>query len=357
MSASDLFANIPLGPPPKGVKSDFNSPAKDATTLWAINLVSLSFVVITVMIRLYVKRFVSKQKYSWDDGFCLAAMCAAVVHTGVIIKELEYGLGKHMWNIRALSFTQSRLLAMTSANLIIAVSMLLVRISVLALYHRLFSIYETSKKLIYIGYVLSIINAIPEIGVVIGRMVKCTTITAALTDSYCSKRNISIAVTTFASVACLLDVFIYSIAISRLRSLHVNSHKKGQLTVIFAMGLVAVLCSLGNVIFNATQFGTNDQLWYAMWVSVFKTLETNIALTCACATFLPAFWKSKKPAFSWVGSAFRTQSQGSSVQSKNSSSKDSPWKGRGSDEGLVMPHHLDLPDLVHTKSERSDEWS
>lgn len=102
-----------------------------------------------------------------------------------------------MWNIRAMSFTHSWLQAITSANLIIAVSMLLVRISVLALYHHLFSTYDTSKKFIHIGYFLSLLITVPETGVVNGRMVKCTTLLAALSDSYCSKRNISIAVTTF----------------------------------------------------------------------------------------------------------------------------------------------------------------
>ena len=160
------------------------------------------------------------------------------MHTGTIIKDLDYGLGKHMWNIRAMSFNHSRLLAMTSANLIISVNMLLVRISVLALYHRLFSIYESSKKFIYVGYGLSVLIAIPEIGVVIGRMVKCSELLSALTDSYCSKRNISIAVMTFAAAACLVDVFIYSIAIARLRGLHVNKTKRLQLTAVFGMGLL-----------------------------------------------------------------------------------------------------------------------
>lgn len=160
------------------------------------------------------------------------------MHTGTIIKDLDYGLGKHMWDIRALSINRSRLLAMTSANLIIAVNMLLVRIAVLALYHRLFSIYQSSKNFIYMGYFLSVLIAIPEIGVVIGRMVKCSSLLAGLTDSYCSKKNISIAVMTFAAAACIVDVFIYSIAIARLRGLHVNRNKRMQLTAVFAMGLV-----------------------------------------------------------------------------------------------------------------------
>jgi hypothetical protein len=104
-------------------------------------------------------------------------------------------------------------------------------------------------------------------------------------------------------------------------------------------------------------------------------LEANIALTCACATFLPTLWKDQKFIFSRIGSAFRSWSHGSMVKSKNSSHtksgaerdckpndalvlpaylRSNASKGRKSDVALVLPHHLDLPESVHIKSERSD---
>jgi hypothetical protein len=84
---NDLFANFPIEQPPKGVKSDFDSPAKDATTLWVLNLITLTLVITTVLIRFYVKRFVSKQKFSWDDGFCIAAMVNASVSSGSFLSR------------------------------------------------------------------------------------------------------------------------------------------------------------------------------------------------------------------------------------------------------------------------------
>ena len=84
MSNSAMFANFPVGQPPKGVKSDFNSRAEDATTLWVLNFLTLTMVVVTVLVRFYVKRFVSKQKFSWDDGFCLAAMVSTTTITACL---------------------------------------------------------------------------------------------------------------------------------------------------------------------------------------------------------------------------------------------------------------------------------
>jgi hypothetical protein len=127
---------------------------------------------------------------------------------------------------------------MTSANLIITLNMFFVRLSVLGLYYRLFNVYEMSRRLIYVGFAASVIVTIPEAGVAIGRMVKCHTSLAGLTVKYCNKKNTSIAVMTFAIASCALDVFIYSIAISRLRLLHVKRNKKIQLIVVFALGFM-----------------------------------------------------------------------------------------------------------------------
>lgn len=129
---------------------------------------------------------------------------------------------------------------MTSANLIITVNMLFVRLSVLGLYYRLFHVYEASRRLIYVGFIATFVMAIPEAGVAIGRMVKCHTTLAGLTVEYCSKKSTSQAVMAFAIIACVLDVFIYSIAIWRLRTLHVGRNKKVQLVVVFAMGFLYV---------------------------------------------------------------------------------------------------------------------
>lgn len=126
---------------------------------------------------------------------------------------------------------------MLVSNLIIALNMLFVRISILALYHRLFAIYKTSKRLIYLGYGISLLIALPEFGVAIIRIVRCSTALGALTDSYCKQRPNSIMITTFTAVGVLTDIFIYSIAISRIRLVQVKRNKKVQLIVVFAMGL------------------------------------------------------------------------------------------------------------------------
>lgn len=116
--------------------------------------------------------------------------------------------------------------------------MLLVRISILALYHRLFGVCETSKLLVRIGFFLTVLVAVPELGVAIARMIQCQSLVANLTVQICRKKAISTVVMTHAIAGCFVDIFIYSIAISRLRHLRVKRNKKIQVIVIFALGLL-----------------------------------------------------------------------------------------------------------------------
>ncbi|KAF2019661.1 hypothetical protein BU24DRAFT_489572 [Aaosphaeria arxii CBS 175.79] len=350
------LANYPALPPPNGQVSNFDAPAPDATTLWVLGVGSTVVAFCFVVMRLWAKRVIQKLRLSWDDFACILAIIAAIAHECVTLKNLDYGLGKHMWNIRALSFSTSGLLTMTAANLIVSINMFLVRVSVLALYHRLFEVYHTSRKLIYVGYVLSVLIVVPEVGVSIARMAKCNTFIASMMDPYCGAESTSAPVIAFAVAGVLTDLFIYSIAITRVRNLQVNRTKKYYLCFVFAMGFLACVAGVANFIFSAIHFALTDQLWFALWVVIFKILEANIALACACATFLPAFFKAQKPIISSIGSALRIRSShGSSAASKTSKgsvSSESRGTRDSSENNLIYPPKaLQLDDLMRTEKD------
>jgi len=126
---------------------------------------------------------------------------------------------------------------MIASALIITLNMMFVRISVLAFYQRLFGVYETSTKLIYLGYFISVLIAIPEVSVAIARMFRCSDVVAGVTVPFCTKQRSQIPVMTFAIAGVITDIFIYSIAIHRLRQLRVKNSKKFQLATVFGIGL------------------------------------------------------------------------------------------------------------------------
>ncbi|KAF2875751.1 hypothetical protein BDV95DRAFT_562494 [Massariosphaeria phaeospora] len=335
-----------LASPPAGQKSDFDADAPDRTLLWVLGIVSTTIPFVAIGIRLYVKRCLWKQRISWDDGACIAALLAAISHISWMLKNLDYGLGKHLWDVRVVDITYHGVLSMTGSGIALTTHMCLVRISVLALYQRIFYIHQTSRRLIYIGYGICTIVAIADLGLVIARMVKCSGL-KAISEPFCRAKSNSTGLTTIATAYVLTDLFIYMIAIGRLRTLQVNRTKKIHLTVLFAVGLAACLFGLAKLIFMAVHFYSKDDLWYALWVGIFAILEANIALACSCATFLPAFWKGQRPKLVSVGSAFRSHAQGTSSKDNSGHSKPRYSPGRESDEALVEERSIELCEHTH----------
>ncbi|KAF2478405.1 uncharacterized protein BDR25DRAFT_365656 [Lindgomyces ingoldianus] len=270
---------MPAMQPPLGVQSNFDNPRTDGRVLVIVGTVFTVIPFIAVILRLYVRKVVSSQKILWDD-------------------DLDYGLGKHMWDIRALSVTHQRLVSLLVMDDVITAAAYLTRISILLLYYRLFQVYDTSCRLVCIGMTACTLITIPYLGVIITRAVRCTEPTAILTNTFCHTNTISIAVVTFAGLNMITDFFILLIPIHRFWSLNVSKKKKMGLIAIFAAGFLACAFAVVRLIWVCIHFSDKDTLRYALWVGLFAILEVNIALTSNCAIFFPAVWKARKSVFS-----------------------------------------------------------
>ena len=133
---------------------------------------------------------------------------------------------------------------MNATNIPFIVNLAFVRLSVLNLYHHLFGFYRLSKQLIVGGYIGTALVALPDLGVTFGRIKLCGSPGAAnYLVEFCSPSSINIAILTFGIAGVLVDVYIYSIALFRLRTLQVKKEKKMQLMILFGFGLMYVIAT------------------------------------------------------------------------------------------------------------------
>lgn len=63
-----LMANMPVMPPPKGVKSNFDNPQTDGSVLIIVGTIFTILPFLAVVLRLYVRKVISSQQIWWDDG-------------------------------------------------------------------------------------------------------------------------------------------------------------------------------------------------------------------------------------------------------------------------------------------------
>jgi hypothetical protein len=123
------------------------------------------------------------------------------------------------------------------SHYVVLVNMVFIRLAILSLYQRLFGMYRITLRLVYAGYVTIALVALPEFGVAVGRTALCNTSTAPRDATFCSVRNINIALISATTSWMLVDVYIYSISLSRLRILHIQSCRRIQLMMLFGFGL------------------------------------------------------------------------------------------------------------------------
>lgn len=111
----------------------------------------------------------------------------------------------------------------------------MIKISILILYKRLFGIYDTSRRLVYIGIAMVILITIPACGVAIARSVRCDGI-EALTRSLCKTQNVSTVLTIFSVCNMVTDLYTLIIPINRILKLHIDLKRKLGVFAIFVGG-------------------------------------------------------------------------------------------------------------------------
>ncbi|KAI9777987.1 MAG: hypothetical protein M1816_004368 [Peltula sp. TS41687] len=148
-------------PPPPGVEPDFDHPYSRQGLMLGVNFIGLVFVVIFFCVRMWTRLRLTKY-VGWDDYTCVFAMVLVVVHSAGSLELLKHGLGVHAWNIRQSTFNSEEAYKWAVIMFSISIATLaVIKISILLLYRRIFSLERGMKLAIYallcfmVSYVLA----------------------------------------------------------------------------------------------------------------------------------------------------------------------------------------------------------
>lgn len=247
-------------------------------------------------------------------------MVGSIAHTTLCLCVINIGFGRHFWDIRAISLTEAKIRQLSSVDIVYGVVMYFVKMSLLFLYYRLFKVYTTSRKLIYVGMFMCTLITLPYVGIAISRVVVCSSFKINLEHlTYCYTKPVNTSVVTFSTANVINDFYILLIPIMRVRGLHVDSRSKIGLAAIFMVGLAACLMSIVRLIYVAVNFSNNSDPFYrGAQTSIFSAIEMNLAIICCCSIAFPSFYRRGKEV---VSPLLRSISGGRS--SKASSSRES----------------------------------
>ncbi|KAM3075771.1 hypothetical protein ACMFMG_007897 [Clarireedia jacksonii] len=341
-----FWATFPAAPPPEGVKSNFDHPANHDASLIALNTIFLALTIIVVTMRLYAKGAVM-HTLGWDDYTCALAAATSVVHSGVMLSSLQYGFGRHLWDIRAFTLLDVSVVRTIAApSVVYPFVIYLVKVSILLLYLRTFGVNRLVRQLVYIGLLFLTLFYISYIGVSIAVLIYCVSPVSNVTYDVCKNEY---AVLVFQGVFNVCsDFYVFLIPTQCIIRLHVSKGQKIGLLVIFLAGLVTCLVSIARLINLAITFDGPDALWNAALSAEFSIVEINLGIIASCMSTLPGLISNitGSSVFRSIRTFFFSSRGNTTKRSKSTSNTQSNSRGTAPDQPFRSPKstYIELED-------------
>ncbi|KAL4919577.1 hypothetical protein BDW62DRAFT_209552 [Aspergillus aurantiobrunneus] len=279
--------NLPAARPPPGVIPNFDNPPSQQTAIIVLQTVFLSLALLAVCVRVWVRTRVIKL-WGAEDTTCILAACGSIAHMVTYTQTIPLGVGRHMWDVRAITLIDplsNRKLSI--GGITFPWTVCFAKISILLLYKRAFPL-RREITAVWIGIVACAILYVFCIGIAIGSLVHCAEL-SQLNAPYC-RFNSGTMITVQSVINVVTDFYVLLLPVARLVKLQVSRRTKIGLVVTFASGLGACAASLARLINFQVNSNSADVFWTTGRNAQFTIAEMNIAIVVACATSFPVFF-------------------------------------------------------------------
>ncbi|CAG7938544.1 unnamed protein product [Penicillium nalgiovense] len=309
----------PAMPPPPGQTSNFVNPPYTGTKFVVVNSIFLPLAIIGLSVRTWTRVFIVRS-FRCDDYLMIMALISSCILSGVTLEMLNWGLGKHMWDVPEsyLSPMFSKL-NLTSAIFYCAATGF-TKCSILVFYLRIFP----SRNFHIAVWILVFIAVGYSLASVLANIFSCTPVAkswdATITTGHCMNRPAFYFAN--AGLGIFTDFATVVVPIPWLHRLQMPFGQKVAVAVILAMG-----------------WTTTDAL---MWC----TIELNLGIFGGCVTAIRPFVRRYFPRFlglSASGGTSRSRKYGHQLGSFPHSSRPD-FTGRNNQYSATLTSHSKAPD-------------
>ncbi|KAK6332590.1 hypothetical protein TWF730_004249 [Orbilia blumenaviensis] len=277
------YYEIPLAeklswPPPNTI----NPPRKGHYLLPLIGILFAMSTIATAL-RIYTRLFVLRT-FGHDDILILPAYLAALAIIIAEIKSLEAGWGLHVWDFL---LEQARLLVISGyvVQVSVGVCCWLTKMSILLSYLR----FAQGKLRLWVKLSLVFVT-LWSIALLVPMILSCYPphlywdYYVRTPDMKCfSPFQIRILQYTSCSLNIFSDVIILILPLPTVWNLKMPPRQKWTCALIFMLWTVATIAAVLRLANTVTYFQVFDASWYGYDLWVYVTLESNLAVVCACA--------------------------------------------------------------------------
>ncbi|KAK9772380.1 hypothetical protein SCAR479_10918 [Seiridium cardinale] len=251
--------------------------------LYAADVVCLVAAYIAVYLRIYARRL-KAQPLGWDDYLIFVALFFTSVFVGLCIFVTVYGLGRHTIVTalehpeRVVPFAKGTL----AAGVIYNPALVSTKISILALYHRLFP----GKRFKWVCVGVGAFVIAYSITAVMTNIFQCTPVESNWDKSITAHCvNLGSELVAVSSLNVLTDATILCLPMPFIWRLKTDFRRKLQLTCMFLLGSFVVVVSIVRVTYVAG-VSFSDGFWVNSFPSMWSVVENCVAIVAACLPVL-----------------------------------------------------------------------
>ncbi|CAG8959265.1 hypothetical protein HYFRA_00012623 [Hymenoscyphus fraxineus] len=300
------MANLSAFPPPLNPQSNFSHPVSRAFVTYVSMGMCLGIAFIFVLLRCHVA-ILLKKTWGWEDSSCLIGFATLAAFSILVIDAQNLDLGNGSGRVTSSSIVMPErtdfafiLKFSVAAFGLIAFSSLFVRLSLFLLYLRLFKPDRLTRNFNYIGIACSLVFYTTTTILICSL---CGTIPSKRGDidpSWLARAESCrspIFILTFAqSVFGLLsDIYLIVIPVRMVFCLCLPMKKKIGVSAIFLVGLLALACSITNLVFRVTLCEDADFAWNSISLYILSAFEICAGIICGSTPVLVALFRPRKP--------------------------------------------------------------
>ncbi|KAJ2983343.1 hypothetical protein NUW58_g6268 [Xylaria curta] len=271
--------------PPDGVVPNFENPDSNAYISTNVIAAFLPLMVLFLFLRLYSRAIVI-HKFGVDDAFSVVAAASVVVVCGILLSLNDHVNGRHQWDVPLSFLTDDYLKTNFSFVLLTAISAMLVKLSLLLLYLRIFKPAWKVTLTIYacIGIVslfyLSTMIAELVVGVPKGG--------GTWQQAQAAYGPFGLTISVVRGVfGVLSDFVILLIPMTQLVLLALPTRRKVVLVGVFLTGILACASSIASTVFRFGELDNYDNTWANTLPNAFAIIEITVGHICCSLPTLP----------------------------------------------------------------------
>ncbi|CAI6337644.1 unnamed protein product [Periconia digitata] len=268
-----------------------------------VSVAVYSIAVVFIGLRFLTRGWIVR-KYGLDDFLVGVAITLGGVQTATIALQVKYGLGWHVGEIKIHDY--DLLLKYKWVNMMVYyIANWAVKMSILALYHRIGSGHKGLPLILQSRVVGMIVGAVTAftVAVFFAELCACQPISATwkVESDIRSCMDMRAFYIAQGSINVVVDMLLLIFPLPLLRILNINQRQRIALVLIFSIGvipLVASIIRLTEIVMvsnmESLPYLADDPSWRWAWVPVWGQIEVDVGIVAASlpslSPLLKKFW-------------------------------------------------------------------